>query len=142
MGDALCQGNFTNCPLSTDEGAATQVYLATADVRDLSGVNGAFFEHCSPIASVRDLMVASVGEAETIEYQQQVFDLASSWTLPTCPSWVGHVSGSGLCAPSHAGACYVPSTESASGLAEWKATHTELPTQCLVSSALLDYMCP
>jgi len=136
--NAWCQGNLTNCPLTADEGAATQVYLATVS----SEANGAYYEHCSPATSVRDLMVASVGEPETIKYQQQVFDLASSWTLPICPSWVGHQSGSGLCALSAEGACYVPGTDTASGLAAWKETHTELPTQCVNTTIFPEYQCP
>merc|ERR1712107_555924 len=71
-----------------------------------------------------------------------VFDLASSWTLPICPSWVGHQSGSGLCALSAEGACYVPGTDTASGLAAWKETHTELPTQCVNTTIFPEYQCP
>merc|ERR1719284_1743993 len=84
----------------------------------------------------------SEGEPETIKYQQKVFDLASSWTLPICPSWVGHQSGSGLCALSAEGACYVPGTDTASGLAAWKETHTELPTQCVNTTIFPEYQCP
>jgi len=75
-----CGGDLTNCPLTAEEGAATQAYVATASNAILSPFNGAYFKHCSAASSVRTKMIREHGEAAVITYQQQIYAFAKAAT--------------------------------------------------------------
>jgi NAD(P)-dependent dehydrogenase (short-subunit alcohol dehydrogenase family) len=74
---AWCFGHWLHCPLTADEGAATPAYVATTSD---ALPNGAYFDLCKPVSSVRSKMVQKVGEDATVAYQEQVFEMAQKWT--------------------------------------------------------------
>lgn len=75
-----CRGDFTNCPLTPAEGAATSAYLSTASIDDVSSSDGAYFDHCKSTTSVRSVMVLSHGEKAVIAYQEQIYAIAKEAT--------------------------------------------------------------
>merc|ERR1712187_896669 len=75
----LCAGR-PNCPMSQEEGAATTVYVATASEEKLEDFDGKYFRHCRPVQSVRAKMMSSVGEAATLKYQRELYDLCLEWS--------------------------------------------------------------
>lgn len=77
--NSWCHGDLRNCPLGTEEGAATPTYVATASHAELSNADGSYFFHCQPSNSIRSMMAQKHGEAFTLKYQGEIYDMASKW---------------------------------------------------------------
>lgn len=77
-----CHG-LKNCPLTAEEGAATSAYIATTSIDELRGDNGKYFLECEPSTSVRSIMMDGAGEAATLQYQKQFYDLCLKWSKAT-----------------------------------------------------------
>eukprot|EP00039_Didymoeca_costata_P011340 m.158471 g.158471 ORF g.158471 m.158471 type:complete len:370 (+) comp15137_c0_seq4:3567-4676(+) len=71
-----CQGQKP-CPLTPQEGATTQTFLAVEDKKDLIKNNGGFFEVCEPNLSnnVIEKMKQAKGEDEVLAYQKAIYEM-------------------------------------------------------------------